>query len=148
MKRLVVVGVLLAFIFVSFKAQAQNYIRPGILSKSWSCSLVGLAATLTECQAIPSQSTDRHYITDIVIQTTTATSGTFQIRSGTGTNCATAATVLFPAIAGAFNSPPTAEPMAIINFITPIRPPAGDAICVIGQATNTTDIQIQGFLSR
>lgn len=129
-------------------ADAQTFVRSGSLSRSWTCSLQALVASLTQCQAVPSDSTDRHYITDIVVQTTTATSGTFQIRSGTGSNCATSATVLFPGATGAYNAPINSQPMAQIHFITPLRPPAGDAICVIGTATNTIDIQLQGFVAR
>ena len=148
MKKILVWIAFILVLFIPLTVQAQNYVRSGQLSQTWNCSLVGLAATLTECQAIPSSSTDRHYITDIFVQVTTTTSGTFQIRSGTGTNCGTAATLLFPAVTGVFNAPPNTTAPAVISFVTPIRSPAGDAICVIGEATDETSIQIQGFLAR
>lgn len=131
-------------------ADAQTYTRSGQLSQSWECSLNGIAATLTECQAIPSNADHRHYITDISVQTTTATSGTYAIRTGTGTNCATATAQLFPSSgsgADRFNAPVVSQAMASIRFTTPLIPTKGHAICMIGVATNTISIQIQGFFA-
>jgi len=143
-KRLLALLLAIPFLFVA-AADAQTYTRAGQLSQSWTCSLSGLAASLTECQALSAG--NRHYITDIVVQTTTGTTGTYSIQSGTGTNCATATAALFPAsgTSDRFNAPINSQPTASVNLTTPIVPTVGHAICVIGVATNTIDIQLFGF---
>ena len=112
----------------------------------WTCGLNALAATLTQCQAAPGANLVL-YITDIMVQTTTATSGTFAIQTGTGANCVTGTAALFPVsgTANRFNAPPTSAPMSVINFQTPLKVPANTAVCVIGVATNTISIQLAGF---
>ena len=146
MRTLIALGVLLLW---TAAADAQNYVRGGQLSQSWECSLNGIAATLTECEAVPA-STERLYITDISVQTTTATSGQYAIRTGTGTNCGTATAQLFPSSGSGsdrFNAPVIAQAMASIRFTTPLIPTRGHAICMIGTNTETISIQIQGFLA-
>ena len=147
MRRLLVIVAAIVLVF-SASAEGQNYIRAGQLSQSWTCSLQGLAATLTQCKALTASR--RHYITDIVVQTTTGTTGTYAIQSGTGTNCATATAALFPSsgTSDRFNAPINSQPTASINLSTPIIPTSGHAICVIGVATNTIDIQLYGFTAR
>lgn len=112
----------------------------------FTCSLNSLAASLTQCQAVPAQTGWRHYITDIVVQTTTATSGQFSVQSGTGTNCGTSTTAVFPSsgTANRFNAPINTD-LVVIDLDTPIAVTAGHAVCVIGTATNTISIQIVGF---
>lgn len=113
----------------------------------FACGLAGLAASLTECQALAAARV--YYITDIVVGTTTATSGTYGVQVGTGTNCGTNTATLFPAppatTASRYQAPIAANPVAVINFQTPLITPAGYAICVIGVATNTINIQITGY---
>jgi len=149
MKRLIALVFFLCFLLTGL-GHAQNYIRLGNLTASWRCSLVGLGATLTQCQAVPLESQNRHYITDIIVQTTTTTPGTYSIQTGTGTNCATGTAALFPSTGTSdrFDAPAIAQGLNSINFVTPLQPPAGAAICVIGEATDTTDIVIHGFLAR
>jgi len=144
MKRLIALVLAIPFLLVA-AVDAQMYIRSGQLSQSWTCSLSGLAATLTECKALTAG--NRHYISDIVVQTTTATSGTYAVQSGTGTNCGTGTTALFPAsgTGDRFNAPILSQAIASINLTTPIVPTVGHAICVIGVAVNTIDIQLFGF---
>jgi len=144
MKRLIALLLAIPFLLVA-AVDAQMYIRAGQLSQSWTCSLSGLVATLTECKALTAG--NRHYITDIVVQTTTGITGTYAIQSGTGTNCGTGTTALFP-VSGTgdrFNAPLNSQPTASINLTTPIVPIAGHAICAIGVAVNTIDIQLFGF---
>lgn len=131
-------------------AQAQQFIRSGTFAETWGCGKQGLVASLTECQAVPADSTDRYYITDIAVQTTTGTSGTFAIRSGTGTNCATGTAAVFPSTGTSdlFNAPINSQPIAHLHFITPLRPTAGHAICVIGTAVNTIDVELRGFKAK
>jgi len=144
MKRLMALLVAIPFLFVA-AVDAQIYIRSGQLSQTWTCSQSGLVATLTECQTLTAG--NRHYITDIVVQTTTGTTGTYAIQSGTGTNCATATTALFPSsgTGDRFNAPINTQATAVISLTTPIVPTVGHAICVIGVAVNTIDIQLSGF---
>ena len=147
MKTLIALAML--FLCVGF-ADAQSYIRSGQLSQSWECSLNGIAATLTECQAVPANSDQRHYITDISVQTTTGTTGTYAIRTGTGTNCGTGTAQLFPSSGSGsdrYNAPINTEAMASIRFTTPLIPAKGHAICMIGFAVQTVSIQMQGFLA-
>lgn len=118
--------------------------RPGT---DWVCGLAGLAASLTECKALAAGRT--YYITDIVVGTTTTTSGDYSIQSGTGTNCAAATTAVFPAAPGTtssrFKAPISSSPPGTISLTTPIAVTAAHAICVIGTATNTININLSGY---
>ena len=134
---------LLLLLALAAPASGQLYIRAGQLSESWSCSLAALDDTLTQCKALVAGV--RHYITDISVQTTTTTAGTYAIRTGTGTNCAGSTTNLFPSVTATFAAPISTQPMANLLFLTPLSPTAGHAICVIGTATNTINIHINGF---
>jgi len=113
----------------------------------WTCGLAGLAASLTECKALSAGRT--YYITDIVVGTTTATSGTYSIQSGTGTNCGTATTAVFPAAPGTtssrYQAPIAANPVAVISLKEPLAVTAAHAVCVIGVATNTININLSGY---
>lgn len=113
----------------------------------WTCGLAGLAASLTECKALAAGRT--YYVTDIVVGTTTATSGTYAVQSGTGTNCGTGTTVVFPAApattASRFQAPIAANPVAVISFTEPLVVTTAHAVCVIGVATNTININLSGF---
>lgn len=117
--------------------------------KRFTCGLAGLAASLTECQALAAGRT--YYITDIVVGTTTATSGTYGIQVGTGTNCGSNTATIFPAppatTASRYQAPIASNPVATISFTTPLVTPVGYAICVIGVATNTINIQVSGYYS-
>ena len=120
---------------------------PGQVAPTWSCGLNALAATLTECQAAPGAGL-RLYLTDLVVQTTTAVSGTYAVQYGTGTNCVTGTTALLPVsgTANSFNAPITSEGADFVNFKTPIRAGVNTAICVIGTLTNTISIQLSGYI--
>lgn len=144
MKRVLLLLALLACL-LAVPASAQFYIRDGGLSTSWSCSLAGLVASLTECKAAVTGRT--YYITDIVVGTTTATSGDYSIQSGTSTNCGSNTTALFPvnSTAALFKAPIAANPSTMVSLTTPIVATVSHAICVIGTGTNTINIQISGF---
>jgi hypothetical protein len=114
-------------------------------TNSFTCSLMGLANTLTQCQAASGASL-RYYITSIAVQTTTATAGTFNIQTGTGSNCATGAAPLFPSVAGTWTAPINSNPTSSILFNPPLKAPLGSALCVIGTVTNTINIQIMGYV--
>jgi hypothetical protein len=114
-------------------------------AKRWTCALNALAASLTECKALTAGRT--YFITDIVVQTTTTTSGQFAIQSGTGTNCGSNTAAVFPSSDAAhrYNAPITSSPLAHISFITPLAVTVSHAVCVIGTATNTISITLSGF---
>ncbi len=114
---------------------------------AWTCGLAGLAATLTECQALAAGRT--YYITDIVVGTTTTTAGDYSIQSGTGTNCGTGGTAVFPAAPGTtsnrFKAPISSGPVGAITFKQPLAVTTAHAVCVIGTATNTININLSGY---
>lgn len=130
---------------LSLSADAQVYIRNGQLSQSWTCSLAGQAASLAECKALVAGRT--YYITDIVVGTTTTTAGSYAIQSGTGTNCGSNTTAVFPinSTSARFLAPISTAASAMISLTTPIPVTVSHAVCVIGTATNTINIQISGF---
>src|SRR5512133_3208397 len=113
----------------------------------WTCGLAGLAATLTQCQALAAGRT--YYITDIVVGTTTTTAGDYAIQSGTGTNCATGTMVVFPAApadaAARYKAPISSGPVGVIALRQPIPVTAAHAICLIGTATNTINVNLHGY---
>ena len=115
---------------------------------AWSCSLAALVAALTECQAT-TKSPDYYVVTQIIVQTTTATAGDYAVRTGTGTNCADGTAGLFPSdVSKTFKAPIAANPTAVISFPQPLKAPVGTAICVLGTGTNTINIQLVGYTNR
>lgn len=112
----------------------------------WHCSLTGVAASLTQCQAAPAAGLSL-YITAVFIQTTTGTAGTYAVQAGTGTNCATGTLAVFPAsgTANRFTAPINTSGLQQVDFLTPIKLTAANALCLIGTATNTIDIEALGF---
>jgi hypothetical protein len=61
----------------------------------FSAGFNSIAATLTQVQAAPAAGLSI-YITDISIQTTTVTSGTYAFQAGTGSNCGTGTAAIYP----------------------------------------------------
>jgi len=140
---------LLLVLLSSLPAHAQYYERPGQLSLSFNCAITGIAATLTEITgcSVANIGTKSYYITDIVVQSTTATANQFSVQSGTGTNCATNTQPVFPSdsVSSKFRGTPTSAATGTMSFTTPIKVTAGQAICVLGVATDTTSIYLSGF---
>lgn len=140
---------LLALLPFSTGPNAQQSVSGGMTHgpTPWTCGLQGIAATLTQCQAAPGAGL-KLYLTDIAVQTTTTTSGTYSLQTGTGANCGTGTAALFPVsgTANRFNAPITTSAMASIRFQTPLVAPANSAICLIGVATNTISIQLIGYV--
>lgn len=116
-----------------------------------TCAATGIAASLTQLTNCTTAAvgSNSYYIVSMQFQSTTATSGTFSVQSGTGTNCGTGTTAVFPvsATANRFNAPPTTAGMANVNFMVPLKVTAGHAVCIIGVATNTTSLQLEGFIA-
>lgn len=116
---------------------------------SWTCSLDNIAATLTKCYENKDPSVAL-YITDIVAQSTTSTAGQFLLEYGTGTNCGTGTTALFPSAAAVvrLTAPPNTIPPTVVSFRTPLKVPTstvGNDLCALGVATNTLTIQVFGY---
>ena len=115
---------------------------------AWTCSLAALAAVLTECQATAT-SPNYYVVTQIIVQTTTATAGDYAVRTGSGTACADGTAGLFPSdVSKTFKAPIAANPTAVIVFPQPLKAPVGTAICVLGTGTNTINIQLVGYTNR
>ncbi len=127
------------------EAQSSN---PG---PSWTCALDDIGATLTRCALsadVPSGLA--RYITDITAQSTTTTGGGFILRTGTGTNCGTGTVSLFPggaATAARWGAAANTAAPSTLTFRTAIPVPDGKDLCVLGRATDTTTIQITGYLA-
>lgn len=145
-------GIVACWCLIPFGSGQSNYSQPLPVQLSpkttFTAGFNALAASLTQIQAAPGAGLSL-YITDINVQTTTATSGTFALQSGTGTNCGTGTAAVFPvsATANRFNAPINSQPMLDIDFMTPLKLPANTALCVIGVATNTVSGQITGYIA-
>lgn len=125
------------------------YVRPGgpVL---FACSATGIAATLTQLTNCGAPGAGlSYYITSIVAGSTTATAGNFLLRYGTSANCGTGTTSIYPqaeTTAVGFLPANTATPFTLM-YPTPIKVPANNLICVLGVATNTTRIDVAGFIA-
>lgn len=122
----------------------------------WTCSLDSVDNNLTRCPgsiAVPAG--QRIYLTDVVAQSTTITSGQFTLRTGTSvstggaTNCATATASLLPssATAARISSPANTLAPTVISLRTGIAAPSSTDICVLGVAVNTTTVQLTGYVA-
>jgi hypothetical protein len=118
----------------------------------FTCGADNIAATLTEltgnCKASDVSSTQSLFITTIIAQSTTATAGQFILRSGTGTNCGTGTTSVLPSAASAIRlaAPGFGSAPLVIDLSTPIKVTADHGLCVLGKATDTTTIQVIGYI--
>ena len=124
----------------------------------FTCSVDDIGATLTlitGCNA-PADNTLRRYITDVVAQSTTATGGQFilrfgnSVRSGGSANCATTTTSILPSTAtvARLAAPGNASAALVMDSTVPIAVvPADKDLCVLGVITNTTTLQIAGYLA-
>lgn len=114
----------------------------------FQCTLDAVAATLTQCQAAPGAGLSI-YISDVLAGSTTTTAGQHLLRYGTGTNCGTGTTTLFPGTTATprVSSPPTTAANNAYSFRNALKVPANNALCVLGVATNTTWIVITGFIA-
>lgn len=120
--------------------------RAQVASSQWTCGVNAVAASLTQCQAAPVAPLALR-VDALYVQTTTTTSGTYALQYGTSTSCGTGTTPIFP-VSGTgsnrFNAPITTSAMGVVLFPVPLSIPAGNALCLIGVATNTISAQIVG----
>jgi hypothetical protein len=114
----------------------------------FACSVNAIAATLTQCQAAPGAGLSL-YVTDLWWQSTTTTAGTGALQYGTGSNCGTGTTALFPAsgTANRYGYPASSTAATNFSFATPLKVAANNALCIIGVATNTVRADILGFVA-
>lgn len=142
------VGLLLGlFLQLSISGGGSN---PYELRTRFECSFNSIAATLTQLTGCAGAGAGlKYYITDVALQTTTATSGTYALQTGTGANCGTGTAAIFPVsgTANRFNAVITSNGMNVMNFTTPLQTAANVQICVIGVATNTVSGQLKGFIA-
>lgn len=144
-------AILIALLLCANIGDAQIFRKTGeqtsdAFPSRWTCALDAIAATLTQCQAV-APTGYRHWITHVIAVSTTTTASTFAIRQGTGTNCATSTAGLLP---GASTSrtyvlPASTAAAFQASSVSGVGAIAGNAICVIGAATNTTNISISGY---
>jgi len=113
---------------------------------TWTCGLNAVGTTLTQCQAAPGAGLFL-YISSIVAQSSTGTAGQFTLTYGTGTNCGTGNTAIFAnSTAVSMAAPANTAAPTVISFSVPLKlATAANALCVLGVATNTTNITINGF---
>lgn len=156
MKRpLALLGIWLAVVIVAVGAGSWESAEAQTAGLAFSCSADDIGATLTRLkistggECLGALDGNRRYVTDIVAQSTTTTVGGFILRFGTGTNCATGVTSLFPSAATAarWAAPPNTAAPTVISFRTPLIIPTGKDLCVLGLATNTTTIQVNGYVA-
>ncbi len=145
---LLVISIILIYVKPIYgQVQTSNPVTVTLVNGTrFNAGFNSIAATLTQIQAAPAAGLSL-YITDINIQTTTATSGTYAFQAGTGANCVTGTTAIFPVsgTANRFNAPINSNAMANFKFETPIKLTAANALCVIGVATNTVSGQVMGY---
>jgi hypothetical protein len=114
----------------------------------FNCGLDNIAATLTQCQPAPDPGY-RIYVQSIMAQSTTSTAGQFLLRYGTGTNCGTGTTSIFPAgsTVARISNPGFGVVGLWVNFPPPgLALPPAKALCALGVATNTLVINITGTI--
>ncbi len=117
-----------------------------------ACTADNIAATLTELTGcgVPGAGLSI-YVTDIVSISTTATAGASQLRTGTGTNCGTGTAAFYPPVSTSRTYLSPANNSATgpfqVHFNTPMKIAANTALCVIGAATNTTNVLVTGFIA-
>jgi hypothetical protein len=142
-------GVFLVFMAIGFVLAGRPVEAQGGRFPIYTCSADNIAATLTRLTGCisPEPGTVR-YVTDIVAQSTTSTAGQFILRTGTGTNCGTNTLSLLPSAATVVRlaAPPNTAAPTVISFRTPLALPKDRDLCVLGVATNTVSIQVNGYL--
>ena len=151
MKRPALLAILFLALLPPAPVQAQSY--PGV---QFTCSADDIGATLTILTGCRStEPMMRRYITSVVAQSTTTTSGQFILRYGNAVNvggtanCGTGTPSLLPSAATAARiaSPANTAAPTVLLFSTPIILPPDKDLCVLGVGTNTTTIQVTGYVA-
>lgn len=114
---------------------------------TWFAGTSADAATTVKIQSAPGSGLSL-YISDVITQSNTATAGLFTLVSGTGAgnNCTTGQAAIFNnSTAALYASPANTSPVNHFHLSIPIKLPANVDLCVLGVATNTTNITVTGF---
>lgn len=126
-----------------------TYVRLGS-SQPFRCALNALGTTLTQCGST-AVNPYHIYVTDITVISTTATGAGFAAEFGTGTNCGTGTTFLYPfaAAIASWTVPANTGNAEQFHFTEPIEVTvANGELCAVGtSATNTLAIEFDGFLA-
>ncbi len=113
------------------------------------CNVTLSTNTTTQCQAPPTTINNvpvRAYVTDFQINTTTgSTTGTLQLKTGTGTNCGTA-TANLSAITYSDVTPGLTN---VLGMRTPLIAPLQSAVCVTqaSAVAGTAVVEVHGFFA-
>lgn len=113
----------------------------------FDCNATAVGTSAVQCGAAPTNPL-RYFITDITVKSTTSTASGFALVQGTGTNCGTGQTYVYPSSAtiGTYYAPPNTGDEKLIHFTTPRFTGTVQQLCVIGaSATNTINIEIHGY---
>ena len=115
--------------------------------EAWECSLDAVGATLTLCET--AKSGYRMYLTDVVMQSATATGGLMLVRYGTGSACGTGTVSLLPSAAAVprLAYPANTAATTHINLQTPLSTAKETDLCVICAVTNTCTVQLSGYIA-
>lgn len=110
---------------------------------TWSCFRNGITVT-TECRAAPAAGL-RLYVTSMMCSNQATTVQTLDIVHGTGVNCATGITALTHKVQ--FDTvPPATSPQNITQtFVSPLVPPAANAICIRPSAATAFGCTLTGY---
>lgn len=131
----------LLLLLIGLPAHSQIYTRVGALSEDFNCTIISTATVITAVTGCTPPTAGSRYITKIswsssIISTTT---NFMLISSGTGSDCAAAATSLYAGFALAFTSVDVVLP-------TPIKATALHGICFTHPGAGTRNVNIQGFV--
>jgi hypothetical protein len=145
-------GIILAASFLgaqSFDGYGSQFVRVDH-SNRIDCRADNIGTTktvLTNCAA-PGAGLSI-YVTDIIAQSTTATGGNFSLQHGTGGACGTGSTAFLPPIAGTHLAPANTSVTGPfqIHYQIPRKVLANNELCVTGVVTNTTNVNVIGFIA-
>lgn len=113
----------LSFVGRGASARGIKVLQTGDLS-----SLSSAVATATLTKAVTAPTTGSTYIRAVLVEKATATTGSFTIQTGTGTNCGTGTTVLLGPVVN----------MPVQQYYMGLQAPAGKDVCIQTDASTTS----------
>ena len=142
--RVCLLAVLVGLCLPVLPVYGQGFTTPTAFTPRFQAVLTNsTATTLTEIQAAPGAGASL-YITDITMSAsviaTTTTDQYLTLKYGTGANCGTGTTVLYPAYNLAFAG-------VVANLVTPIKLPAANALCFIHAAAGNKNVVVGGYIA-
>ena len=136
-------------VFTAWPAHAQTSSRVIIDHPNrYQANVADIGATMT--QIVAATSGQRVYVTSLVLVSSTATAGSFALRAGTGSDCATGTTGVLPQPGVRSPTltlvyPGNASTPLNLQFSPPLVTPQGYALCLVGVATNLARGAVLGF---